>query len=72
MKLFGLFLGPDAEPGTALRVPTGKKKRSFKKKLCYGIVRKAAKYEVLPQGQLGHIQVPQGTLESGDCDRGAN
>lgn len=32
----------------------------------------AVRYEGLPRGQLGHIQVPQGTLEAGDCDRGAN
>lgn len=34
-----------------------------------------AKYEVFasgPQGQIGHIQVPQGTVKAGDCDCAAN
>lgn len=34
--------------------------------------KEVVRYEGLPQGQLGHIQVPQGTLGAGDCDRGAN
>lgn len=35
----------------------------------------AAKYEVFtpgPPGQIGHIQVPQGTVKAGDCDCAAN
>lgn len=40
-----------------------------------GSVILAAKYEVVtpgPQGQIGHIQVPQGTVKAGDCDCAAN
>lgn len=76
---FLLLLGPGvlpAEPGDNLECSNSwqeRVKRVKKKKNDVKVwLEKAAKYEVFIQGQLGHIQVPQGTLEAGDCDRGAN
>lgn len=50
----------------------GKSRKSQKKNDVKVWLEEAVRSEGLPQGQLGHIQVPQGTLEAGDCDRGAN
>lgn len=56
-----------------LKDMAGKSRKSQKKKNDVKVwLEEAVRYEGLPQGQLGHIQVPQGTLEAGDCDGGAN
>lgn len=56
-----------------LKVMAAKSEKSNnKKKTTKKWLEVAVRYEGLTQGQLGHIQVPQGTLEAGDCDRGAN